>query len=139
MPEILTAGAEEFALASELVAQATGDIADNPVRVVVLATRSTLEEARDRVHNADVAERRRAAKSVASQLGGAPDVAEVWLIRDTPELIVALVVDQVTLDRELELRAIFADLTHMHEAELRIYSDSEGRADFARKGERLLG
>jgi hypothetical protein len=79
------------------------------------------------------------ARAFAVRISESQDVNEVWLMEDSPTLIVALVVNEISLDRELELRAAFADLTVQHDTQLKIYAAAGDRADFARRGTKLLG
>lgn len=84
----------------------------------------------------DIAQRRAAAAQFASTLRDAPDIHAVWLVADHPGLVLAVVMNDVSLDRELELRARFAEATTGHPAELEIYDES-GSFDFEVEGEQL--
>lgn len=92
-------------------------------------------EARRLVRSAEMAALRDVVAAFVERMAGAPDIAEAWLVQEADPLAIAVIVRDLTLDRDLELRAIAMD----HDAELRVYDADEDRAALGRRGERLLG
>ena len=109
------------------------------VRLVESSANLSIAEARRLVQGAGVVARRALVDAFVDRIGKAPDITEIWLVRETEPLALAVIVQGLSLDRDLELRAVFADLTYEHDAELRVYADSDERAELGRRGERLLG
>lgn len=99
----------------------------------------SVAEARELVLGAEVTVRRALVEAFVERISKASDIAEVWRVRESNPLTVAVIVRSLSLDRDLELRAVFADLTFDHDAELRVYAETDERADLGRRGERLLG
>lgn len=135
MPETLGSSADMIRLQGVL------GTADRPVQLVFLnpSAVETLGQARKRVRTADAKARRSVIGTLSERMGQMDEVTEIWLVAEEPQLVVALVVRDLSLDRELEMRAIFADITRDYDAEFRIYSEAEARADLARIGARLHG
>jgi hypothetical protein len=126
--------------AERLRVQTALGLTDMPVQLVLLnpSAVETLSQARKRVRQADAKIRQDLIATVSERLSHEPEVEEMWLVAEEPSIVIALVSkDEVSLDRELELRAIFAELTREHDAELRIYAEDAGRANLARAGTRL--
>lgn len=81
--------------------------------------------------------RDKAASAFATKASERPEVLEVWRVDDGEPMVVAVVVSEMTLDEELELRAQFAAFTQAHDAELRVYSETDSRVGLARRGKPL--
>lgn len=115
--------------------------ADRPVQLLFLnpSAVETIGQARKRVNAADLEARREVIETLRDRLGEMDEVAEIWLVAEEPQLVVAVVVSDLSIDRELEIRALFAAITQDYDADFRIYSEAEGRADLARIGELLPG
>ena len=91
------------------------------------------------MRGADVAAQRDLLNAFLERITKADDVAEAWLVQEANPVALAVIVRNLSLDRDLELRAAFADLAMDHDAELRVYDADEDRAALGRRGERLLG
>jgi hypothetical protein len=143
MPDTTHAAGQEVRLAGERDLRIASAVADRPVATLFLVattapTAPTEAEARERMRKIAVATRRGLAADFAARVMGSEDVRELWLSADDPELAVTLIVSGVSLDRELQLRAVFAELTRDQPAELEIYETNDV-PEYAREGERLLG
>ena len=99
----------------------------------------SVAEARELVRGADVTIRRALVDAYVERISKSSDIAEIWRIRESDPLTLAVIVRSLSLDRDLELRAVFADLTFDQDAELRVYAEADDRAELGRRGERLLG
>jgi hypothetical protein len=99
----------------------------------------SVDEARRLVRSTDAIARQALVDAFVGRIGNSPDIAEIWLVREADPLALAVIVRNFSLDRDLQLRAAFADLTYEHDAELRIYADTDERAELGRRGERLRG
>ena len=99
----------------------------------------SITQARKLVRSTDLIARQQIVDAFVGRVSSSPDIAEIWLVRNADPLVVAVVVRDLSLDRDLQLRAAFADLTHEEDAELRVYAVDDDRAELGRRGERLLG
>jgi len=113
MADVRSATAEEFRLDPEFVLGSPWIGADKPVQMTVVFTAATsglsLQEARKRVHRADVAEQRTVAERFAARTTEIDAEAQVWALFG-PEFVVTVVTERQELDYELTLHAIFVDL-----------------------------
>ncbi|MGI8887011.1 MAG: hypothetical protein ACR2G9_08865 [Gaiellaceae bacterium] len=117
-------------------------IGEGTVTYVLLGEPSanlSVAQARKLVSGVDVTVRRALVEAFVERISRVPDIAEVWRVREADPLTVAVIVRDLSLDRDLELRAVFADLTFDHDAELHVYGETDDRAELGRRGERLLG
>jgi hypothetical protein len=97
------------------------------------------EEAQKLVLRMELLTQRALVDRFVDRIAKGQDVAEAWLVRESDPLSLAVIVRDLSLDRDLELRAMFADLTYDYDAELRVYAEGDERAELGRRGERLLG
>lgn len=137
-PEVLGASAPQIRFVARRLSGSFLPISDEGYGAMAAAPLLLDEEATLRQAFSIGRQRRReAADSFAQKVLQRPDVLEVWRTADGPEMVVAVVVTEVSLDAELELRALFADVTHAHEATLRVYGENDNRVGLARRGESL--
>jgi hypothetical protein len=106
---------------------------------IVLQPTVSIARAREVVRSAELNEARGLANAFADRLRRASDVAELWLVRESGPLTLAVIVSAPSLDRDLELRAMFAELTVNLDAEMLVYAQNDSRAELGRRGERLIG
>jgi hypothetical protein len=88
-----------------------------------------------------ITERRDLATNFARRAASRGDVREVWLNTVEPEFVVSVITDDLDLERDLELRALFIDLLRLTGdvsfGDLEIHPQSEGVPEEARIGTKL--
>jgi hypothetical protein len=99
----------------------------------------SVTEARRIVKQADEAMSDKIVDRFVERLASARDISEVWRIRDADPLELAVMVKHSSLDRDLEIRAIFADIVRDFDATLNVFDSDEMDAELGRKGDRLIG
>lgn len=86
----------------------------------------------------EAAQRRVIAEQFAQVAANLAGVEEVWLDSTTPELAMTLIMRELDLDRELELRGIFITLTPSEPtAHLSVFATDDDVPDWAQQGDRL--
>jgi hypothetical protein len=111
LTETIAAVSERFPVSADLLVRAASTAADKSrIYFIYDATMPTVAEVRDSMRRADITERRLLAERFAQRVAGQAGVQDVMVVALEPDLSVAVVVDDLDMERELALHRAFIDL-----------------------------